>query len=60
MAPAAAVVHCPKVVPIVPLVSEVIMFQWGVWIVECKGVDGVEEKGEECAVESEKVGEWDR
>ena len=32
----------------------------GVWIAECKGVGGAEEKGEECAVESEKVGEWDR
>ena len=31
----------------------------GVWIVECKGVGGLEEKGEECAVELEKVGEWD-
>jgi len=32
------------------------MFQLGVWIVECKGVGGAEEKGEEweCAVESEK------
>jgi len=32
----------------------------GVCIVECTGVGGLEEMGEECVVESEKVGEWDQ
>jgi len=32
----------------------------GMWIVECKGVGGAEEKGEESVVELEKVGEWDQ